>query len=259
MSVEFTIQIRVPIDDRWVPIDEFSNHQLLLNHYFSCHCTEISSGGPWFQVNGRDWHNEGFLDTFLNASTWFTGGLDRLVDGDARVFVWAWEETNLYLERRGDTLILKDRGHHGTVFRRLKLPFFRFAQLMHEQGVKFFPLWSKLIDNIQQLKKQPPTGIPPQIVEACRKRWPEKSQTNLRAKRTLSQAINRRLRRLFSKSKNQTSADEFDFIPGFEWYASTNWYELADTDGDEETLEGLHQSLDKIGCWLEEQTSCERE
>jgi len=274
MELDFTIRFKVPIRDRWVPIDEFSDHWLLLKHYFACDSTEVYAGGPWFQVNGRDWHNGPFSDTFFNAACWFSEGVGKLIEGDARVFVWAWEETNLYLERRGDLLVLEDAGHdsapNGEVFPRLELPFSQFVHAMYEQGKKFHQLWSSMIQSIEELQKEHSPEIPPQIREAFHEQWsddpiidPPVKWPRIRIAHRwlltwkLFRSIQRWLTRLVYGEDYCYALDYCEQLPDVPaWRRRTNWEELMDPNelnGHRETLQELEQSLEKIGQWLEEQ------
>jgi len=95
----------------WVSIDKIlDNLEPLIDSYLNLDnpsCCEFQ-GGFFIEIDGNPWNDEGYVDEFRMTHNWFWA-LNKLLENDIARFS-PWEESEMYLERNADGVLIKDYG-----------------------------------------------------------------------------------------------------------------------------------------------------
>ncbi len=105
-----------PEAETWVSIDSLLDaSEELFDHWLSL--PELSCctmpGGFFIYANGVLW-NQDAVDEIRMSVTWL-GAIHQLLMGRDSAQVWAWEESHMTLERKGETVEMEDIHHSDLV------------------------------------------------------------------------------------------------------------------------------------------------
>ena len=141
-----SVEFRIPINGDWVLVDPYiANPQGLLDHYLHGNPyddEEILAGGFFIHANRKPWTTH--VESFYNAQSWLDA-LDRACQCDAKIFVWAWEETNLHIWCKGSLLFMEDdNAHRSARLPRVCFEFDTFINTFLPEAEKFTRLVERL-------------------------------------------------------------------------------------------------------------------
>jgi hypothetical protein len=145
-----TVQFRIECEGVWTPVRELLPrldpllHSYLRQPHLSC-CT--LQAGFFIEAGGVAWNGPDTVDEYRMAASWFPALVTLLAGSQAEAFVWAWEESNAWLRRRGDLLELEDIHLSGQVLcPRVMVDLEELARQMLAQGRS----WIELADRAAQ-------------------------------------------------------------------------------------------------------------
>ncbi len=104
------VTYQICIDDRWIPIDRCLENPERVWKSWLYDDDDVIGEGFFITADGAPWNDPGSVDTLLTAFSWIES-LDELLASQTGepVYVWAWEESNMYMWRKGPLLYMEDK------------------------------------------------------------------------------------------------------------------------------------------------------
>jgi len=158
-----SLSYRIWRNDQWVdPADFLRDLDSYLRWIFDdCPC-EHAPGGLLIEADGKAWNSHETFDTAYNMACWFTGAAE-LLQGRPEVFVWAWEECNCYLRKRGFLVELEERSHWVS-YPTVRFPLRDFMRQLVAPGRLLLRLQRATAARIAVLDSQTSeSGLPPAV------------------------------------------------------------------------------------------------
>lgn len=164
-SVDYRFQIEP--GEPWAPLERFlPDPAALLDHWLSLPKLTCCSmrGGFFIHADGSLW-NERAVDEIKMSVTWLQA-LGRILRGDDSAWVWAWEESNMTLARRGGVVEMRDVLDDGRVVcPPVAFPLTAFAEALLVPARKFERLAAAVRALLAARREAARDGLPTNLTE----------------------------------------------------------------------------------------------
>lgn len=165
-----SIKFRIIIDGSWAEPETYAEDMdSLLRYYLFFPDADWGDIGLEIKYDGIPWNKPELVESTYNLMTWFQG-VERLINGETEVDIWAWEESNCKMSRNESILTLSDISHHEEAYcPEVAFNIKDFLKEMFREGQTTIKFFEKLTSRIQEIARQLTSDNIPSVIDSWMK------------------------------------------------------------------------------------------